>query len=103
VLFVVIAGSFGLQALGRSFTWNSWPSEQLFLGRRLLSELRSLALARGMRDPIFGKETWGRGVLQLYFLYYMLHLIRWVTGAFSPEVKRPECEAYHSPPTNADV
>jgi hypothetical protein len=29
--------------------------------------------------------------------------IQWVPGALSPEVKRPGCEADHSPPTSAEV
>jgi hypothetical protein len=29
--------------------------------------------------------------------------IQWVPGALSPEVKRPEREAYHSPPSSAEV
>jgi hypothetical protein len=29
--------------------------------------------------------------------------IQWVSGALSPEIKRPEREADHSSPTNADV
>jgi hypothetical protein len=29
--------------------------------------------------------------------------IQWVSGALSTEVKRPECEAGHSPPPSAEV
>jgi hypothetical protein len=29
--------------------------------------------------------------------------IQWVAGALSPGVKRPRCEADHSPPTSAEV
>jgi hypothetical protein len=30
-------------------------------------------------------------------------LNQWVPGALSPGAKRPGCEAYHSPPTSAEV
>jgi hypothetical protein len=30
-----------------------------------------------------------------------LHLIQWVPGAISPGLKRPGCEADHSPPSSA--